>query len=305
MRSAHRQKGRPLLIGDYAIKKTGVARFDLRDPYYFAVGLSWPHFLLSLIALFAAINLVFGLLYLTHPGSLANAHPGSLSDAFFFSLETATTVGYGDMYPVGHFGRLVAGWEMMVGVAFTALTTGLLFVRFSRPKARISYAKNAVVAIHKGQPTLMIRIGNARLSLISNVSVHLGLMRTARGADGQHLRQIYELPLIRSRLPLFTLTSILMHEIDPSSPLLGYDAAQLIEDDVHLWLSVEGYDSILATTITDTQAYGPADILYGMRYAGTISDDAEGHPIADVRDLNLMEPDIGPEPLRSGWVDER
>lgn len=305
MSIAQRQKGRPILIGGYAIKKTGITRFDWRDPYSFAVALSWPRFLLSLIALFAAINFGFGLLYLLRPGSLVNAHPGSLSDAFFFSLETATTVGYGDMYPTDHYGRLVAGCEMMVGVAFTALTTGLLFVRFSRPKAQIRYARNIVVADHNGQPTLMIRIANARLSLISNASAHLGLIRTSRQADGPPLRQIYELPLIRSRLPLFALTWTLMHRIDMSSPLLGYDAARLIEDDVRLWVSVEGHDSILATTITDTQAYGPTEILYGMRYAGTILMDAEGHPTADLRDLSQIEPDTGPEPLQSGWVDVR
>jgi inward rectifier potassium channel len=300
-----RQTGRPLLIGDYAIRKTGIARFDWRDPCYFAVALSWPHFLLSLISLFAAINLAFGVLYLIRPESLTNAHPGSLSDAFFFSLETATTVGYGDMYPAGHYGRVVAGCEMMVGVAFTALTKRLLFVRFSRPKAQIRYAKNAVVSNYNGQPTLMIRIANARLSLISNASVHLGLMRVTRGADGQLLRQIYELPLIRSRLPLFTLTWTLMHGIDESSPLLGYNAARLVEDDVYLWVSVEGYDTTLATTIVDTQAYGPPEILYGMRYTGTISADPEGHPTADLRELSQIEPDTGPEPIQSGWVDAR
>ena len=184
MRSLHRQKSRLLLVGDYAIKKTGVARFDWRDPYYFAVALSWPRFLLSLIVLFAAINLVFSTLYLAGPMPLANAHPGSLSDAFFFSLETATTVGYGDMYPTDHYGRIVAGFEMMIGVAFTALTTGLLFVRFSRPKAGILYATNAVIAVHNGQPTLMIRIANGRLNLITDASAHLGMLR-AHGPTGK------------------------------------------------------------------------------------------------------------------------
>ena len=305
MSIAQRQKGRPILIGGYALKKTGVARFDWRDPYSFAVSLSWPRFLLSLIALFAAINFGFGLLYLLLPGSLANAHPGSLSDALFFSLETATTVGYGDMYPTDHYGRVVAGCEMMVGVAFTALTTGLLFVRFSRPKAQIRYAKNAVVAAHNGQPTLMIRIANARFSVISNVSAHLGLIRTSRQADGQPLRQIYELPLIRPRIPLFSLTWTLMHPIDMSSQLLGYDTTRLIEDDVRLWISIEGHDSILATTIIDTHIYGPTEILYGARYAGTISMDDEGHPTADLRELSRIEPDTGPEPLQSGWVDTK
>jgi inward rectifier potassium channel len=298
---ARHKEGRSLSVGGYTLKKVGIARFDWRDPYYFAVALGWPHFLLSLVALFAAINLGFGLLYLSHPGCLANSHPGSLSDAFFFSLETATTVGYGDMYPADQFGRIVAGCEMMVGVAFTALTTGLLFVRFSRPKARIRYARNAVVAAHNGQPTLMI--ANARESLVSNASAHLGVMRISRQADGQPLRQVHELALIRSRLPLFTLTWTLMHKIDASSPLHGYDAGRLVEDDAHLWVAFEGHDSILATTISDTQAYGPTEILYGMRYVGTVSDDAEGHPTVDLRELSKIEPDTGPEPLQSGWVD--
>jgi hypothetical protein len=42
-----------------------------------------------------------------------------------------------------------------------------------------------------------------------------------------------------------------------------------------------------------------------MRYAGSISNDAEGHPLFDFRELSHIEPDTGPEPLESGWVDAR
>jgi inward rectifier potassium channel len=304
MSLARRRQERSLRIGAYEIKKTGVARFDWHDPYYFAIALSWPRFLLSLVALFAVINVGFGLLYLARPGSLINAHSGSLSDAFFFSLETATTVGYGDIYPANLYGRIVAGSEMLVGVAFTALTTGLLFVRFSRPKARIRYARNAVIATHNGYPTLMIRLANARFSLIANASAHLGLIHTNRGPDGQPLRQVHELQLIRSQLPLFSLIFPLMHRIDRASPLHGYDdAARLVADDVHLFVSLEGRDVTLATTIIDTKDYGPTEILCGMRYVNLISVDAEGHPTADLHELSQIERDTGPEPPRAGWVD--
>jgi len=40
------------------------------------------------------------------------------------------------------------------GIAFTAILTGLTFVRFSRPQAKLIFAANPVVAMHNGEPTL-------------------------------------------------------------------------------------------------------------------------------------------------------
>jgi inward rectifier potassium channel len=295
-----------LLVGGYAVRKIGVGRFDWRDPYYFAVTLSWPVFLVSLIALFLAINLAFALIYLSRLAVLAGNLHGAFSDALFFSFETATTVGYGDIYPAGHFGRVVAGTEMMFGVAYTALTTGLLFVRFSRPKAGIRYAKNAVIASHDGSPTLMIRIANGRFSLIANASAHIALIGNTRSSDGRTLRQVRELPLLRTQLPIFSTIWTVMHRIDPSSPLYGCDHQRLMDDDIRVLLSVEGYDASLATTIIDTRAYGPSDILCDMRYSGgMISEDAQGRPVVDLSQLSQIEPDSGPEPQRDGWVDDR
>ena len=114
----------------------GIARLDLRDTYHMVIALSWQRFLLTLIALDALINITFASLYFAQPGAVANARPGSFADVFFFSVETAATVGFGEMYPTTFYGHVVCTAEIGVGMAFTALMTGLLFVRFSRPERR-------------------------------------------------------------------------------------------------------------------------------------------------------------------------
>ncbi len=293
-----------MLLGDYAVGKIGVPRFDLRDPYHIAVAMRWPLFLLLLVALYLAANVMFALCYLAQPGAIANAHPGAFSDAFFFSVETSGTVGYGEMYPATTYAHAVSTAEILFGLMFTALTTGLLFVRFSRPKAKINYARNAVVAIHNGHPALMIRIANGRLGLLANAVAYLGLVVTRRGENGELLRQVYELPLARSQLPIFALTWILVHKIDESSPLHGYDADRFAADDVRLLLAVEASDLSLAAGIIDMKDYGPADVLFGMRYVNVLSVDADRHLIADLNQLSRIEPDIGQEPARSGWIDQ-
>jgi len=149
-------------IGSYELKKMGVSRFDVRDPYHFAVALTWPRFLATLLAIYALVNVVFATLYWLIPGSVANARPHSFGDAFFFSIETLATVGYGEMYPKTPYGHVIAAMEIVCGLGFTAIVTGLTFVRFSRPRAKLIFAPNPVVALHNGKPTLMVRVGNGR-----------------------------------------------------------------------------------------------------------------------------------------------
>ena len=164
-----------LVLAGYVITMKGVAGFNPRDAYHLVVALSWPRFLLLAIGAELLMNSGFALLYLAQPTAIANVRPGSFADAFFFSVETSATVGYGDMHPVTLYGHVICTAEIFSGIAMTALATGLLFVRFSHPRPRIGYAENAVIARHRGQSTLMIRVANLRRAVLYDAVAHLNL----------------------------------------------------------------------------------------------------------------------------------
>ena len=278
-------------IGAYELSKRGVARYDFRDPYYLAVALSWPWFLLLVLALELSLNTIFAALYMVQPGSVANAHPGSFGDHFFFSIETLATVGYGVMAPATVYGHVISATEVIVGMGVTALVTGLAFVRFSRPRPKIIYADKVVVTRHRGRRTLMIRIANARLTPLTDATARLAVLLVEDTPEGQFYRTVHELELTHDRLPLFALSWTLTHVLNERSPLYGCDQAWIRENDVRLILTLQARDPVLATQIHETYSYGPETIVVGMRYAEAVSMDATGHPIADLTRISLLEPE--------------
>src|SRR5207245_2467140 len=105
------------------------------------------------------VNSVFAVLYL-RVGGVANARPGSFLDAFYFSAQTLGTIGYGAMYPTSHGANVLVVIESICGLLFTALATGLVFVRFSLTQGRIVFSQKVAIAPFDGVPTLTVRIGN-------------------------------------------------------------------------------------------------------------------------------------------------
>jgi inward rectifier potassium channel len=274
---------------NFHLGKIGVSRFDLRDPYHLALTVGWPIFTLGVFSLYMATNILFAVLYALVPGSIGNAH--SISDTFFFSMETLATVGYGQMYPATRYGHIVSATEIMTGMAFTALVTGLIFVRFSKPRPKIFYADKLVVTTFNGQPTLMVRIGNGRANMLTDMKLRLSALMWEDTHEGQKYRRLNDLKLHRSHIPMFALTLTVMHTIDEDSPLAGHDAETMKTDDVRLFLSIEARDSAIASTVHDLKDYSGDHILYGMRYADTVHVDENGHAVADMTRISHVEDD--------------
>jgi inward rectifier potassium channel len=291
-----------LRLGSYEFKKKGVSRFDLRDPYHLAVALTWPQFLAALLALYLSVNVVFTILFWLVPGSVANARPDSFSDAFFFSIETLATVGYGKMYPATLHGHMVASIEIVCGLAFTAVLTGLTFVRFSRPRAKLIFAANPVVAMHNGKPTLMVRIGNGRAAVLADARAQLNVLLTETTTKGKVFHRAQELQLERAHIPIFPLFWTLMHVLDERSPLNGYDAARAVKANAQVFVAIEARDPTLATTVHDIRNYPAEDVRFGMRYTEAVTTARDGTPVLDLTAIGALEPDVG-DRQEQGWTE--
>ncbi|MGH6795622.1 MAG: ion channel, partial [Methylocella sp.] len=228
---------------------------------------------------------------LASPGCVANMRPGSFSDAFFFSLETLATVGYGTMAPATLYGHTVSAIEIVCGMVFTAIMTGLLFVRFSKPRPKILFADQAVVTSHNCSPTMMVRIANGRMTLLTNATVRLGVVLLEESAEGHSFRRLHDLALSNASLSLFPLTWTVMHAIYEKSPLAGYDAERFAECDARLFLTIEARDHAIGAVVHDMRVYAAADVLFGMHYAEAVTLDDQRRPVADLTRLSLVEPD--------------
>jgi inward rectifier potassium channel len=272
--------------------KIGASRYDLSDPYHLALTVRWPTFVVGVFACYLLITSVFAALYIAQPGCIQNARAGSIGDALFFSIETLATVGYGVMAPANVYGHLVASAEIITGMAFTAIMTGLIFVRFSKAKAKIVFADVVVITRHNGRPTLMFRIGNGRTSVMTQVRVEANALVAETTAEGKRYRRLQELALARSSIPVFPMVLVLWHEIDENSPLAGMDEEALANSDLTIILSLEARDPQLAAMVYDMRAYFARDVRCGMRFVDAVSQQ-NGRTTADLTRISLIEADDG------------
>jgi len=63
----------------------------------------------------------------TGMGEVGGACNGSLYDCIYFSFSTYTTLGYGDIFPLGHL-RILTGIESITGILMAAWSTSFLFL---------------------------------------------------------------------------------------------------------------------------------------------------------------------------------
>ncbi|MDB4959254.1 MAG: channel, inward rectifier [Myxococcales bacterium] len=275
--------------GRTVIERRGTRRSSLGyDAYHFLRTTSWTQIMLLFAALFLISNLVFASILYFGRAEILNAH-GFLDD-FWFSVQTIATIGYGYLAPMDGLANTVVTIESFFSIMLTALITGIFFSRFSTPSARIVFSKVAIITDHDGQRVLLLRMANERSTAIVEATVHLYLTRDEKLVNGEPMRRVYDLPLKRTTSPVFALSFLVIHPIEPGSPLYGATPETIIATGTNIVATFTGIDDQLAATVHSRYLWSTGDIIFDRRFVDLFKRDQDGKRYLDLAPIHDTEP---------------
>jgi inward rectifier potassium channel len=216
---------------------------------------------------------------------------GSFFDALSFSVQTLATIGYGAMYPHSVPAEWLMIIESMVSLILTALATGLVFAKFSRPTTRVAFSHYAVVTNHEGKRTLMFRAGNRRSNVIVEATIHVVAVFTTITAEGKTFYKAIDLPMVRDRQVGMTRGWTLMHTIDETSPLYAVDAGKLAALELELYIALTGLDDVAMQTVHAIHQYTDDKIRIDHHFEDTLFPLDNGEFVVDMTKFDVVVPD--------------
>jgi inward rectifier potassium channel len=285
--------------GTFNVRRQRISPLRRFTSYHGLLTMSWPIFMVWVLVLYLVVNAVFAVCYmLAGPQSLQGDFAGQpYARAFYFSVETFSTIGYGNIVPHSQLGHLVMMMESMVGLLSFALVTGVVFARFAHPTAHIIYSRYAAIAPYRGITAFEFRIVNGRDNQIIDLAASVVLTRFERDGDSI-IRRYYPLPLERPSVAFFPLTWTVVHPINQQSPLWKWDDRRLRDSGAEFLILLRGTDESFAQIVQSRSSYTAEEVKSGMRFASVFHEEDDGILTLDMRRFHALEP-AQPEPAQN------
>lgn len=267
--------------GSFNVHRKGLGFWRSLHAYQALLTMSPVQFTAIIAGSFLVINILFALVFTSlGPAALhGDSNTGTgFWRAFFFSIQTFTTIGYGNVSPSGFAANALTTVEALVSLLMVALLAGMIFARFSRPTAKIIYSHHAVVAPYRGITAFQFRIVNARRNEIIEVQAKLLFSRFER-TDRGIIRQYYQLALERDRVTFFPLTWTVVHPIDESSPLHGLKPEDLAGSKGEFLILLNGVDEAFSQMVYSRTSYTADEIVWNARFASVFTRSSAGRPV--------------------------
>ncbi len=282
--------------GSFNVQRTGFSFWSSFSPYHALLRIPWWQFFGGTAVVYLMVNAAFAAAYLAcGPGALGSETAGMLNHtylrAFFFSVQTLSTIGYGQVIPIGTAANSLVTLESLVGLMGFGIVTGLMFARFSRPTAKLQFSRHALIAPYQNMTALEFRVANARSNELIEVSAKVLLSRFEQ-VDGIRTRRYYTLPLERTGVTFLPLTWTVVHPIDDNSPLFRETPESLRESQSEFLVLLSAFDETFSATVQTRTSFIPDEVLFGYRFvnAFVIGASTNKKVAVDMRQFDKVEP---------------
>jgi inward rectifier potassium channel len=256
--------------GGNNVIRTGIGFFDRYSTFHTFIDMPFWLFLLFSLGAFIVVNGVFATYYfLLGPETLGLHPPVSrlffFQECYFFSVQTLTTVGYGHYFPNTLHGNIVSAIETLFGWMAFAVLTGLLYARFSRPRAYLRFSKHALLAPYKQGKALMFRLAPYKNTILTEAEVKVNLA-LLEDDEGKKVNRFFTLPLELDRINTLTLNWTLVHPITEDSPMWNMNMETMKTNRMEILVFFRAYDEHFSNSVLQRFSYTAEEIIPDAKF---------------------------------------
>ena len=270
--------------GSFSVKHIN-KKPSLSESYNYLIRISWGQFFFWVFLGYVMVNALFALGYvLIGISSITVASGHFIIDfmhAFFFSAQTITTVGYGAMAPKSIASEMLSSFEALVGFISFSFITGLLYGRFSKPRASIRFSKSIVIREHQGVDCIMFRLMSNTRDVMINPKIEVTLALSTENDKGKFVNNFYGLNLERDQITYLPTTWTIVHPIDDSSPLYGFSTEKLKKMHGEMLILAKYYDESFAQELYQAHSYTLSELRENHKFIPAFYYDQLGYTILD------------------------
>lgn len=277
--------------GKANIEKKGISFLERTSWYHSFLAINRWKFFSAIIGFYFITNLFFAIIYwiigINHLNGIIPSTPlHDFAEAFFFSCQTFTTVGYGRINPVGFLTSAVASIEALTGLLSLALATGLLYGRFSKPRAFLKFSHNAVIAPFQNGKALMMRVAPFKNTTLTEAMATVTLAMSVQ-ENGKQRNEFYPLELEYKNVNALTLSWTMVHPINADSPLHGFSEEDFANTNGEIMVYLKAFDDMFSTTVVARTSYTFKEIIFGAKFQPMFHRSANGDKtVLEVHKLN-------------------
>ncbi|HEY2350831.1 MAG TPA: ion channel [Puia sp.] len=267
--------------GSFNVRKEGVPFYHRFSLYHTMLNMPSWKFFGALFTFYLTVNFIFGSVYyfIGAPdfiGVMAITRWQFFKEMFFFSTETFTTVGYGRVNPIGDAANSIAAIESMLGFLSFAIATGLLFGRFSKPKAFLLFSRDALISPYRDGSALMFRFAAYKDNhTMTNVDIKVNAALLV-DENGKTVYKFYDLSLERSHVESLPMNWTVVHPLISESPIYDFTREDMKKADLEIYVSVRAFDDVYSNVVQQRTSYTSDEILFGRKFVQMYRESDDG-----------------------------